>query len=61
MHTAYIIKHTFQHEEDNVAVELSECLYVEIYTDAFIRPFYVHEKELKYNSLNLLKSSCMDN
>ena len=45
--TSYRLRNIFQYEEHSMTVELSEFLYVEIFTDdAFIRCLYVH-KELK--------------
>ena len=55
--TSYRLRNIFQYEERSVTVELSEFLYVEIYTDdAFIRCLYVLKICLKsFKITSLLK------
>ena len=50
MHLAQIMKNILRREDDRMTFELSQCLYLEIYTDAFIRSLYVHKEVQKCNS-----------
>ena len=42
-----IMHNTFQDTQNNVAFELLECLFVDVYADRFIRSLYMH-KEMQF-------------
>ena len=49
-YTSHRLWNTFQHETYSTALELSECLHIEFYVDAFFRFLYIHKELYHCNS-----------